>query len=296
MKLKNGIIFDLHRPVEKVPYVFHTFSTKNFLPWFPIYCRSIKQSYGDDSKIILQTLNASSEDFQLLRHLDASVEIHNLELSDEEISDFLLINSRTLSRFRDEMAYGKTTDENFKFKIFISVYLRYLTIKSMLVLTKKKLNFEYFIHSDVDISHRTDVPKKMGSNNFDLALFGRNYAKSDNVPLGAYLIFKNSESSISFLDYWYSFINEMPFHKWPRGFGQMSLGAALEVNLASKQFKIIDLSEDNEITFSKSSERSSDIWLNSNSKHQGSSFEVPYANSLTDIVETTQAFSDLFRR
>ena len=52
----------------------------------------------------------------------------------------------------DELKHGSTTEDNFKLKLFISVQLRYLSLKDTFDKISQNKNFKYLIHSDVDVT------------------------------------------------------------------------------------------------------------------------------------------------
>jgi len=54
-------------------------------------------------------------------------------------------------------------------------------------------------------------------------------------------------------------------------------------SIKNDEIKLLDLSYANNISFSMNSDQYSDIWLNSNSKHEGPAFETPFKNLLNDL-------------
>ena len=277
---------------EDIKIIFHTFSTDNFLKWAFISLNSIDLSYGNETEKIFQTLNISDAQKVILKKYTNNCHIYDLQLSDEEIFRQIDIPKRLINKFKDDLKHGLTTDDNYKLKLFISVNLRYLSLRNIFSQLKKNTNFNFFIHSDVDINHRSNLVEKIKNVDFDLALFGRNFQKTSNLPLGAYLIFKNTENSEKFLENWMKNINLSSFKKWPRGYGQISLKNTLMTSVKNDEIKLLDLSYTNNISFSKTSDKNSDIWLNSNSKHEGSAFETPFKNSLNDISIRVQDLSN----
>ena len=268
---------------EDKKIVFHTFSTDNFLKWAFISLNSIDLSYGYEIEKIFQTLNISDAQRAIIKKYTNNCHIYDLQLSDEEIFKQIDIPKRLINKFKDDLKYGLTTDDNYKLKLFISVNLRYLSLRNIFSQLKKNTNFNFFIHSDVDINHRSNLVEKIKNVDFDLALFGRNFQKTSNLPLGAYLIFKNTENSEKFLEHWMKNINLSSFKEWPRGYGQISLKNTLMTSIKNDEIKLLDLSNVNNTSFSKTSDQNSDIWIKRNSKHEGPAFETPFKNSLKDL-------------
>ena len=266
--------------------LFHSFATNNFLNWLPIYSRSIQNSYGDATNIILQTVNLSEQNREKIHKINSKIKVYNLEISDQEVCAFLGINGKILEIYKNQMAFGSTDNNNYKYKVFISVYLRYLTLKDLISEAKKNYEFEFFIHSDIDVSHRHNLIKKIKERNFDLALFGRKFLKNKNLPLGAFIIFKNNEKSLRVIDEWYDIIKQKKMEDWPRGYGQSSLKTALKKCIMEKKAEILDLNTLIETSFSKDFDTTSDIWLNSNSNFGGSAFDVPFERSSFDIAQS----------
>ena len=266
--------------------LFHSFATNNFLNWLPIYSRSIQNSYGDATNIILQTVNLSEKDHEKINKINSKIEVYNLEISDQEVCEALSINIKTLEVYKNQMAFGSTDNKNYKYKVFISVYLRYLTLKDLIIQAKKNHDFDFFIHSDIDISHRLNLIEKISDRNFDLALFGRKFFENKNLPLGAFIIFKNNEKSLRVIDEWYDIIKQKKMEAWPRGYGQSSLKMALKKCIMEKKAEVLDLNTLIEASFSKDFDSTSDIWLNSNSNFAGSAFDVPFERSSFDIARS----------
>lgn len=275
--------FSYQHPYHKEKIVFHTFSTNNFLKWAFISINSIDFSYGYNIRKIFQTLNINNEQKNLLQKYSNNCHIFDLQLTDEVIAEKTGIPLKLLNKFKDEMKFGLTTSDNYKMKLFISVQLRYLSLRNIFSELRKKENFNFLIHSDVDINHRSNIIEKIQNKNFDIALFGRGFQETSNLPLGAYLIFKNTENTEKFLENWMKNINLLNFKEWPRGYGQISLKNTLITSLKNDEINIFDLSSNKSINFSKASQPNADIWLNSNSKHEGSAFGTPFQNSIHDL-------------
>ena len=74
---------------------------------------------------------------------------------------------------------------------------------------------------------------------------------------------------------------------------QETLGLLDDQNKVRSLKGVFDLSNNENIKFSKLSETDSDIWLNSNSKHEGSALLTPFLNSINDISERLQNLSEI---
>jgi hypothetical protein len=290
---KNHIEFKKCDSELKEKCVFHAFATKNFLKWFPIYSKSIKNSFGDKSKIILQTLNATQLDIDLIKYYHENTDIYNCEINVTEISEITKISIDDIIQFQNEMVYGETTSENYKYKVFIAVYLRFRSILTYFQIARKTMDFKYFIHSDIDVSHRMDVTAKLEKYDFDISMFGRGYQNGLSQPLGAYIICRNNEKAKKFFEIWNNLIDSISITDWPRGFGQLTQRDALIEVQCNTNLKFLDLT-DSTIGFSKLSEKNKDIWLNSNSHHPGSNFKTPYENTIEDLSKAYVRLSSLF--
>lgn len=259
---------------SKNEILFHSFFTESYKGWAPLYMHSINEAYGFGTKYLLQTVNYN-KNLNFLNYNSHDIDIYNIDIDNYSIAKKLGINLEKLNSFFIELKNGNLTSENFRLKLFISVQLRYQSLKNIFELSKKKYDFRYLVHSDIDVYHRTNVIEKLKDRNFDIALFGRGFDEIESgkiqQPLGAYLIFQNSPRVITFFDKWYKIIDSIPFEQWPLNYGQLSLRQALIENLKLKEFIFLDLSNEKDINFSKfaflkSKEKSDDIWLNSNSK------------------------------
>ena len=270
--------------------IFHTFATDSFLKWLYVSFYSIDLSYGFGIKKIVQTLN--SEKYQDLIHkFSNNCEIFNLNLTNDHIAKKINLPINKIEKYKDELKYGSTTEDNFKLKLFISVQLRYLSLKDTFDKISQNKNFKYLIHSDVDVNHRSDLLSKIKKYSFDIALFGRSFLTSMNQPLGAYIILGNTKKTKNFLEKWGQNINSIDFENWQRGYGQITLRDTLINMVKTNEIELFDLSSIQEVKFSKLSEKDADIWLNSNSKHEGSAFDTPFLNSISDISERIHLLS-----
>lgn len=270
--------------------IFHTFATDSFLKWLCISFYSIDFSYGFGVKKIVQTLNSEKYQ-QLINRFSNNCEIYNLNLTNEHIAKKINLPINKIEKYKDELKHGSTTEDNFKLKLFISVQLRYLSLKDTFDKISQNKNINYLIHSDVDVNHRSNILSKIKNYTFDIALFGRGFLTSINQPLGAYIIFRNTHKTKTFLDKWGQNINSIDFEKWQRGYGQITLRDSLIRMVKTNEIELLDLSTIKEIKFSKLSEKDADIWLNSNSKHEGSAFDTPFSNSISDISERIHLLS-----
>ena len=272
--------------------IFHTFATNTFLKWLYISLNSINLSYGYSTKKIIQTLNASDMQKKYINNFSNNCDLYNLVLSDDYIAEKIDIPISKINNFKSELKHGLTTQENYKYKLFISVQLRYLSLKNTLDTYSNNKNFKYLIHSDIDVNHRSNVLNKIQNKNFDIALFGRGFLSNINPPLGAYIIFKNTKKAKIFLEKWGNCINSIEFKYWKRGYGQTTLKEVLSYAIKENDIDFLDLSNLNEIKFSKLSEKDSDIWLNSNSKHKGSAMKVPFEDSVLDLSKKIDNLSN----
>jgi len=269
--------------IDNEKYLFHSFSTSNFLEWLPLHSNSINLSYGNGTKQIIQTLNLTEKQKNVLYCDNKNVEIYNLELDELSISEQINIPLSKIQKFKDELKNGFTTNENYKLKLFISVKLRYLSLKGIFNELQKLSSFSFLIHSDIDINHRTNLIDKIKEYDFDIGLFGRNFLLDQSLPLGAYIVFKNTQNAYNFICDWMKTINNIPFDDWPRGYGQISLCQVLKNSIKRNTIKLLDFSKIENLRMSKLSDDSADIWLNSNSDHSGSSLETPFFDTINDL-------------
>lgn len=296
--------------INKKKIIFHSFATESFFGWIPIYFHSIYNSYGFGTKFVFQTVNSLNLYNSSFQGFSEDVDIYNLEISKKYISDKLNININQLERFIKELKIGKLTEENYLLKIFFSVQLRYQSLSKIFLILQNKYDFDYLIHSDIDVYHRTNIIEKVIDKDFDIALFGREFKHLDidKQPLGAYIILRKTPGALRFLNNFNLEINKLSFNKMPRNYGQISLKKVLLNNIQKAEFKFLDLTLENNLSFSKiggisKSAKYADLWLNSNSlfkkfqknNNQNDQFSA-YQYSTQDLfVKVFQKTHDFFK-
>lgn len=253
--------------------IFHSFFTDKYTGWSRLHFHSINESYGFGSRHILQTMNLNEE--SNINFNSKDINLYNINIDNKYIAKKLGVSLDKLKILFNKLLIGDLDSESFKLKLFISVQLRYQSLQEIYQHLQESNDFDFLIHSDIDVYHRTNLIEKIDDKDFDIALFGRGFDEKSNEvsaqPLGAYLIFRNSPKLNIFFENWNQAINSLPFKEWSLNYGQISLKNVLIDNIKQKKFKLLDLSKEDNINFSKLSFLKNkninyDIWLNSNSK------------------------------
>ena len=245
--------------------LFHTFTTDGYIAWAELYLESLRYVYGGDVNVRMDALNLSDNQIAVLKKINSRLDLRNIRKDYRQAAEEVGVDVNTFQSWKAELESGKLTDDNYLFKIYISVNQRYRNMQYVIEEAKNN-KFKYLIHSDIDAYFRKNFDGFLNTlNTYDFAAYFRNkYKNSREKILGAFLAFNLEGNIDKFVAEWMRQIDAVQFrHRW-RGFGQSALWYATENT--KNDVKIINLSaHDHAPVYSQMFKKAAHFWLGSNS-------------------------------
>lgn len=273
--------------MSKYNVLFHTVVTEGYIAWAELYIEALRSIYGDDVPIRIDAFNISHESEKFLRKSHGNLDLHTTYETWEEISDNTNVNINKLLLWKEEIEHGRINDENFWYKIYITVNQRYRRMLHIVDDTIRK-GYDFLLHTDVDLYLRNRLDnflENIYDSNIDFAAYFRDTSKCIYKILGAFLVIRLNQNINIFMKEWMAQIDNYPYAKRWRGFGQSVIWYAYQ-NTKDK-LNIADIHEINDApVYSKKFDIKSDIWLNSNSFIKSNSIKsLPRAISWEDLKQ-----------
>lgn len=247
-------------------FFVYVYFTDGLQTWAECYLESFRHYNGSDIKIVAEARDVSDGNAARLHELYPNLELRNRALDLDALARLAGEPMDRLLRWKHEVEHEVTTDENFRWKLLISVEERYRSLYPIMEEFVGR-GFTHMLHTDIDVYFRSALGRmdELIAEN-DAALYFRKHG-----IWGGMLGVSATPGGMAFLKEWRDRIDELPFCDKPRGYGQKSLAMAYEAR--KDRLRCADLATDpRSLTMSKTdnadpdSTPDADIWVgNSNS-------------------------------
>lgn len=245
--------------------VVYSFFSDGLISFAEVFLTSFKKQHGEDIPILFSTLDLNQQQIEHLHSLYQNLEIYNRSIDFAYYAEITGESEETLRRWKHEVEHVVTTDENFRWKLLMSVEERYRSISTV---AKEALanGFKFIFHSDIDMYFRKPLNGMWNiMQDHDVSITFRWSAPQETRVLGALIGFNLTPATMHFLQAWDAEMDRFSIREKPRGYGQTSFYLAYE--------KVKQLCRWGDLSvlpgapvMSKCREDHADIWLgNSNS-------------------------------
>ncbi len=252
---------------------------------------SLKFHHGEDLHIILETLDLNDEQTERLRTSYENLDLRNRPIDLSHYTDLLDVGVETIRRWKHEVENVVTSNENYKWKILMSVEERYRSV-TRIAAEAKAAGYAGLIHADIDLYFRRPLDDFIDIvRSHDVSIFFREGAQEKFRVLGAYMGFSLTESTAAFLNSWAAHIDSLKPKEKPRGFGQTSFYRAyLEHEGTCKWGRLDQIPKGPKI--SKNRDPEADIWIgNSNQgRNRKSRTAAIFAADLEEMKRDQKSF------
>lgn len=244
--------------------IVHSFLSDGLCGFGNVFLRSFKEHHGNSTPIILTSVGLDATQEKTLSAAYSNLEVRNKPLNLEAYAAALEVDVQTISRWKREVESEVTSDENFHWKIMMSVEERYRSLPA-LADECRRAGYDYLLHSDIDVYFRQPLDRLWQiAENFDICGYKRPWMTENGLILGAFLMFKLNGPSDTFFSRWQHHLNVLSPKEKPRGYGQISLTRAYQDTKQICRWGDL-MTEEGAPTISKTREARAGIWLgNSN--------------------------------
>lgn len=200
----------------------HTFLSNGLMSFGEVFIESFAKQHGMEIPILISSVGLSSAQIEQLEALHDNIEIRNKPLDMQAYAKRLKVDLPTLERWKQEIEEGVVTNENFHWKILMSVEERYRSL-SAIALEARDKGFKKLFHSDIDMYFRKPLDGMWSLlSDHDIAILFRPEMPERAKVLGALIGFQLTDAAMEFLECWDGVIDEIPTHEKPIGYGQTS--------------------------------------------------------------------------
>ena len=243
----NGTLTD----TKKKLIVINTFLTNGLLHFLDPFLLSLKKLHDPESDYIvdLNFMAFESSEVDVFKKtakiisqeyndnffkLQFSINTYNIEY----LANLFEVPPELFKKWKYEVEIKATTDLNYKWKLCCSAYLRYRNIIKSFNKIKKSVSCNLknhdiskslFIHTDIDTIFMQPFWNRDNFNStFDFALYIRDNEKIHNNSVYGGLIIQKFDSKDIIFEQHKKMLEKYKANSWPRGFGQLTLGEALQ--------------------------------------------------------------------
>lgn len=245
-------------------HIVHAFFTDGLFGFAEIFLDSFAAEHGEDIKIVFSTFGLSSAQINRLESRYANLEIRNKDLDILDVALKLNQPVAQVKEWKQQIEKNRTTDENYLWKVYFSVWERY---RSLLKLATefKSLGYKYLLHSDIDVYFRKSLDNYFNAmKKHDLTVYKRPWMSQNGFILGAFIGITLTSNSLNVLAIWKNYIEFIDIKDAPRGFGQITLTKTYHKTKSVCSWGDL-LESENGPSFSKDRRLNSDLWFgNSN--------------------------------
>jgi len=203
--------------------IVHTFLSNGLMPFAEVFVRSFQMQHGSEVPILITSVGLNKDQIKQLNSWHSNLEVRNEPLDLNECAKRLETDLETVTRWKSEIEEGVVTNENYHWKILMSVEERYRKLGEIASEFRSK-GYKKFLHSDVDMYFRKPLNvmwKILDSS--DVAIVFRPEMPERAKVLGAFIGFRLSDKLNDFFTIWNKHIDAFSTPDKPIGYGQTSL-------------------------------------------------------------------------
>lgn len=200
--------------------IIHSYLTSGFYPWAEMFLKSYNYHNGEDIKIILTTKNLKNHEIERLYSLYGNLKILNHDLDIRKLAVKAKLNRQNLLALKKQVEEDHVTEKNKVWKLLIAADDR---VKSTYRVMKNNKNEDYMLHTDIDLYFRNNIKSlKNFIKKHDISIRLRLHSKLNRKTMIGIQGYKVNEKSLSFMKKWIEYIDNVPPHLRPLGYGQTS--------------------------------------------------------------------------
>ena len=239
--------------------LINTFITSGFLGWAELFLESLRFHHGEEIHVLVNGLGLEENEVTLLKNIYGNIEVDNRPIDYQQAAQELGVDINTFHNWRREIERGGATDENYLFKIFVSVNQRYRSMDKV-INDARNNGYELLLHSDADMYIRKPINNLFQiMEKHDVTLLLRNMETHRLKVFGGLLGFNLKANIDPFLNTWMNEIDKVKFKERWMGFGQSVIWFALE---KSENLNVGNLNNIPDAPkFSKTFDKEHEIWL-----------------------------------
>ncbi len=243
---------------------FYAFFSDGLYEFAETFLDSLKFHHGDEIHLILETLDLSESQITRIKSSYGNLDLRNRTIDMDRYAHTLGVNTETVGRWKNEVENVVTSDENYRWKILMSVEERYRSVPRI-AQEARAAGYNILLHSDIDMYFRKSLDGFVDIvRSHDVSIMFREQNPKKTRVLGAYMGFLLNDNSEKFLKSWADQIDSIAPKDKPRGFGQISFYKAYLEHKETCHWGRLDVLPESP-KISKSRDPNADIWVgNSN--------------------------------
>ena len=245
-------------------FVFYAFFSDGLYEFAETFLDSLKFHHGDDIYLILETLDLSDSQVIRLKSSYGNLDLRNRPIDMERYAQILGVDTETVHRWKNEVENIVTSDENYHWKILMSVEERYRNVPRI-AKEARAAGYKILLHTDIDMYFRKPLDDFIDIvRSHDVSIKFREESHKHTQVYGACMGFSLNDKSEKFLESWANQIDSIAPKNKPRGFGQISFYRAYLEHKETCNWGRFELLHKS-LEFSKGRNPDADIWVgNSN--------------------------------
>ena len=198
--------------------IIHSYLTSGFFPWAKLFLESYKYHNGSETTIILSTRNLPGENVEKLESLYENLIVQNSNFNMHEMAKKAQMPVRKLVQLKKQVEEKHVTEKNKVWKLMIAADDR---VKSVLDVIKEYRTQDYMLHFDIDMYFRNDLKDLIAfMRKHDISIRLRLQSKLNRKTMIGIQGYKINKTTIAFLKKWISYVESIPPHRRPLGYGQ----------------------------------------------------------------------------
>ncbi len=205
--------------------IIHTYLTNGMLDWGKLFLESFKYHHGEEYKIVMDTRDLNDKQIKQLKKIYGNLQVKNKKLDYNKIAKRAKETKDNILRYKKKVENDKIKKENKVWKLYISIEDRYRN--TIWEAMEENQDEDFLIHIDIDMYIRQRLDSLFDIvRNHDISIRFRDKPhKEVNVNrkvLGNIIGFRVCQETFDFLRTWIHYIDDVPLHEKPKGYGQIS--------------------------------------------------------------------------
>ncbi len=206
----------------------HAFFSNGLIGFARTYLESFRLHHGDEIPVVFDTRDLADGEIAELHALYPNLQVRNARLDLARLAETAEVDLATLESWKHEVEHDVTTDQNFRWKLLMSVEERYRSLPEV-ARELRAAGHEKLVHTDIDSYFRGGLHGLFDMlDDYDVVAPIRKKKLFSGVRKkgriwGCLIGIALNDRSEWFLDEWHRRIEDLPFPSKPRGYGQLSL-------------------------------------------------------------------------
>ena len=198
--------------------IIHAYLTTGFYPWAKLFLESYKYHNGEETTVILSTRGLDKQQVAELKSLYKNVVVKNDNFNIADMARKAKMSPKQLLRLKKQVEEKHVTEKNKVWKLMVAADDR---VKSVLDVMKEYTHEDYMLHFDIDMYFRDNLKELIKFiKSHDISIRLRLQSKLNRKTMIGIQGYKINKTTMQFVSKWISYVEKVPPHQRPMGYGQ----------------------------------------------------------------------------